>query len=188
MKNRIFFTSFAASFCFTFSLPLVAQKIQFGGYNECASAFRESLVGKRVYYAHPLSLYDKPEELVDIAQLNLLGLRVLNPNDDKVEADFQRTQDFSIFLELAGSSDVVAVRAFPDGKLGAGVAKEALRAFEAGKPVIEIFGSDDPRYGKINYLTPEDIVSRELSIPQTIVYLDRYGVVEKIKYKKKSAA
>lgn len=162
----------------------MAHGAQFGLFNECAASFRESLTGKSVYYAHPLSLYDKPEELVDIAQLNRLGLRVLNPNDEKVEADFQRTKDFNIFLELAGSSDLVAVRAFPDGKLGAGVAKEALRALEAGKPVIEIFGSDDlGRYGKIEYLTPQDVMDRELDIPQTILYLDKYGVVEKIKYK-----
>lgn len=150
--------------------------------DQCSSLFKDSFWGKKVYYAHPLSLYDKPLEALDIQRLEDFGFSVLNPNDPAIEAKFQATQDFGIFTELSRSSDFVAVRAFADGKLGAGVVKEALEALAAGKSVIEILGFS--RWAKgFKSLSAEEIKRRGLTIDETIRYLDRDGVVEKIRYK-----
>lgn len=164
-------------------LTLVASGISCAfGYEalaNCEAGFRQSFIGQSVYYAHPLSLYDTPGEKVDIRYLETLGFKVLNPNDDAIEAMFQTSQDFGLFVRLAKSTDAVAVRAFPDGKLSAGVVKEALSALEQGHLVFEI-----PTTGKgeIHLLSQDDINQRALDIPQTIMYLNRIGVVEKIKY------
>jgi hypothetical protein len=135
----------------------------------------------KVYYAHPLNYYDKSMERRDVKLLSSQGLQVINPNDDAIEKQFQLTKDFSLFTKLASASDAVAVRAFADKKLGAGVAKEALDAIAAGKIAFEIRKGSDR---KLNFflLTVEEIKARELTIAETIEYLDYYGVVPRIKY------
>lgn len=141
-------------------------------------AERSAAASLSVYYAHPLSLYDKPEEAADVEALKKAGYRVDNPNDPAVEARFQATKDFAVFTALAASADAVAVRAFPDGKLGAGVAKEALAGLERGKRVFELRGGAEP----FHPLTADEVRSRALTVEQTRDALKRYGVVKRIKY------
>ncbi|MBI3565737.1 MAG: HEAT repeat domain-containing protein [Elusimicrobia bacterium] len=142
-------------------------------------AVEEWRARKSVYYAHPLSIYDMPEEAADIAALRAAGYRVNDPNDPAVEGRFQASKDFSVFTDLAQGSDAVAVRSFPDGKLGAGVAKEALSALERGKPVFELRDGDPP---SLRPLDAAEIRSRALTIEETRAALKRYGVVPRIKY------
>lgn len=173
-------------------LTLLLSKVLFGlgtvfsipsalAVEHCESAFAGSKLQHRVYYAHPLSIYDRPLEGRDLQRLTAMGYQVLNPNDPSVEAEFQKTNDFGVFLALVDRSDAVAVRAFADGKLGAGVAKEALRALQMGKPVFEILGYSKNSRTFIP-LSSENVSSRALSIEETRAYLDRLGVIPPIKY------
>lgn len=90
---------------------------------------------KTAYYAHPMALYDSLTECGDIAILRTLGFKVVNPA-------LPQYADLSMdaYVKLACSCDLVAFRAFEDGKIGSGVAKEIAGAREAGVPVIELPG------------------------------------------------
>ena len=85
-----------------------------------------------VYYAHPMALYDTPIERRDIQALRLLGFTVVNPGAlDPLDTMEQ-------YVKLACSCDLVAFRAFEDGKIGSGMAIEIEGAEKAGLPVIEL--------------------------------------------------
>jgi len=107
----------------------------------------------KVYYAHPMSTYGTQQEADDIKLLKYLKFRVLNPNEPKHQIQCKnRANQMEYFLDLVSLCDAVAFRAFQDGMIGAGVAKEIKRAKSESKPVIEL---------------PFDTTQRELSIEQT---------------------
>lgn len=113
-----------------------------------------------VYYAHPMSLYDKPIEALDIETLERLGYTVLNPNKPEIQAFCQRlkTEGLAdqimeqVFKPKVIACDLLAFRAFPDGSISAGVALEIVYAKSVGMPIIEL---------------PTGIVRRTLSIEET---------------------
>ena len=100
----------------------------------------------KVYYAHPVSLYDTKVEKRDIELLQKLGFEVVNPNAPEHTAAYgQRKRDgitkdngFEYFVELAATCDLCAFRAFPSGDIGSGVGKEVASFIFADKPVIEL--------------------------------------------------
>lgn len=165
-----------------FAIAFVTVKLSANGDIDCILDLSLIEKGHRTYYAHPLSSYNKGTEQRDIALLKSLEMTVVNPNSYKVEKLFRKTGDFSIFTCLAASCDSVAVRAFRDGKLGAGVAKEALVAMDAHKMVFEIRKDLKGRITLFTLSRPE-IEARALTIAETIAYLDKYGVTPRIKYK-----
>lgn len=55
-----------------------------------------------------------------------------------MEAKYQHCKDMEVFREAVSACDVLAFRAFPDGSIPAGVAKEIKWAKEMGKPVFEL--------------------------------------------------
>lgn len=91
--------------------------------------YHDSLIA---YYAHPMALYDTAVERADIRTLRKLGFSVVNPGSRKPLATMED------YVKLACSCDLVAFRAFDDGKLGSGVAIEIEGARKAGLPVIEL--------------------------------------------------
>jgi hypothetical protein len=92
-------------------------------------------VVKTVYYAHPMALYGSPVERKDLSTLRALGFKVINPALKEYA-----TLDMDGFVKLACSCDLVAFRAFEDGKIGSGVAKEIEGARTKGIPVMEMSG------------------------------------------------
>ncbi len=129
----------------------------------CFISSVEAPAGKaklKVYYAHPLSLYDTTLEKSDIDTLTALGFKVINPNDPSIERKFQKSQNFGIFLDLVRSSDAIAFRSFAGGEISSGVVSEIRIASELNLPVIEL---------------PTMISERALTQEQTIKLLDDSG-------------
>lgn len=110
-----------------------------------------------IYYAHPLSLYNTLQEARDVVLLRSLGFHVINPNAPEHQEGYKK-KGMSYFFNLANSCDALAFRAFPDGKIGAGIVGE-MKAMEA-KPIIEL---------------PHSISCRALTIEQTREYLKELG-------------
>jgi hypothetical protein len=112
---------------------------------------REQARKKRVYYAHPMSLYGTPQESRDVELLQSLGFEVVNPNAPA----FSRLT-FNNYLTLAATCDLIAFRALPDGSITCGVAKE----IKMGPPVIEL---------------PSGVSRRALTLQQTLETLAELG-------------
>ena len=89
------------------------------------------------YYAHPVSSYGTKQESRDLQLIASLGLSVYNPNNPEDDAGY-RKDGMSHFAMIVKKCDGVVFRAFPDGKIPAGVAFEISLARESGKPVIEL--------------------------------------------------
>ncbi len=114
---------------------------------------------KKVYYAHPVSLYGTKQEQRDLESLAAMGFEILNPNTEEHTINYEKVtvgadgvRDFNYFINLARTCDVCAFRAFPDGSISSGVAKE-----------IEVFVLDKKPYFEL----PTGIIRRTLSIEHT---------------------
>ncbi len=90
----------------------------------------------KIYYAHPLSLFNTPTEKRDVKTLESLGLEVVNPNHPDHQAGYEQ-HGMEYFRAIVAGCDAVAFRAFPEGSIGAGVHKE-ITEFAETKPVIEL--------------------------------------------------
>ncbi len=93
----------------------------------------------KVYYAHPINLYNTPQEKRDIETLEALGFEVVNPNTDEHQKNYQAyketvTYSFDYFINIVKQCDAVAFRSFIDFKISSGVGEEIL----VGKIVIEL--------------------------------------------------
>lgn len=137
---------------------------------------------KNVYYAHSVHLYDTPQEKRDIELLEQLGYNVINPNaevhkakcaeiknkwnqpiapysgDRKEESSKEIMQYF--FKEVIAQCDVLAYRAYPDMRIGAGVWGEIACANTNKIPVFEL---------------PTILDSRQVSVKETRQMLEYLG-------------
>lgn len=113
----------------------------------------------KIYYARPISLYNTKQENRDLALFKELGWEVLNPNKEELQIRYAQ-EGMDVFLMAVTSCDALAFRAFQDGKISAGVAKEIDKAEELGKPVIEL---------------PTITSKRILSVDDTREYLKMLG-------------
>lgn len=104
----------------------------------------------KVYYAHSLHLYGKPQEFRDIVLLAGIGFEVINPSS-RIHTDMCNTirQKYPIydegsaeimkyFMGVVDECSIVAFRAHPDGKIPSGVGMEVRRGIEKGKKIIEL--------------------------------------------------
>jgi hypothetical protein len=113
----------------------------------------------KVYYAHCLALYGKPQEERDTTILRALGFEVVNPNAPEHAAGYQR-EGMDYFRRFAKECDAVAFRALADGAIPAGVAEEVHAFRVESKPVIEL---------------PSGMERRALSVAATREYLRESG-------------
>lgn len=123
---------------------------------------RGCLTGKeygmdRIYYAHPVSDYGTRRESAGVRLLTREGWWVENPNQPHHATGYAR-EGMEYFRGVVRGCDAVAFQRFPDGTLGAGVAREASWALEDGKPVFEVV---DGR------LVPRAEVPAALSVEET---------------------
>ncbi len=106
---------------------------------------------KKAYYAHPMSLYDTPQEERDLEMIQQLGLLPVNPNRPYADEGY-KTLGMDYFTQLVKSCEVLVFHAFPCGKIPAGVVKEISVAMNMGIPVLEL---------------PSGVIERALSIEAT---------------------
>lgn len=96
---------------------------------------------RKMYYAHPMSYYGTAAEQADLALIADASFEVINPNavwaDEAVRVEKAAGRGGMAPFEkvIREEADVIAVRPFNDGRLGAGVAKELFEAIIWGKPV-----------------------------------------------------
>lgn len=99
---------------------------------------------KRVYYAHPISMYGTALESMDICMLELLGFEVVNPNMSELDSAYQ-LEGMAAFTRVIQTCDVLAFRSFRDGKISAGVGVEIQVAYDNYIQVFEIPQAYTPR-------------------------------------------
>lgn len=95
----------------------------------------------KYYFAHPISIYNTRKEGVLIDMIHkttfLSNPLVLNPNSEYHECQY-KLKGMDYFLSLVDECDALIIYPFEDNTIGAGIAKEALRAFENKKRVYQI--------------------------------------------------
>lgn len=103
---------------------------------------------RRLYFAHPINVYDTPLETTLIrtigAHPQLSRFTLENPNTKAHSAAYEARKTISedamsYFAEVVGKCAAVVFLAFPDGKIGGGVWYEILAADCIGLPLWEIF-------------------------------------------------
>lgn len=103
---------------------------------------------RKIYYAHPISMYGTPEEAAVVSVLEKVGYKVESPSNPehvetlpKIRAQFASAAEGSAavmryFVEVCNGCDAVAFSPFPDGSLGAGVVKEVRSFLDRNAPAI----------------------------------------------------
>lgn len=93
----------------------------------------------RVYYAHPIDIYNTMQEVRDVELLTNVFCSdiIINPNSRENEVAYQ-TIGMSHFLEIVDECDLLVFRGYPMGRIPAGVWKEISRAREKNIPVLEL--------------------------------------------------
>lgn len=89
-----------------------------------------------VYYAHPLTEYDTQREELVVAGLELCWDQVVNPNTPEHSAGYA-AHGMAHFDRVCADCDACVFSSFSDGKVGAGVYREAQQFLETGRPVFE---------------------------------------------------
>ena len=89
------------------------------------------------YYAHPMSIYNTAQETRDLEIIKALGFEVLNPNGPEHDAGY-KAKGMDYFDECTKDCTIIVFRAFPDGSIPAGVAKEIEFFRKRNLPVIEL--------------------------------------------------
>jgi hypothetical protein len=116
---------------------------------------------KKAYYARPISIDNTPQAERDIALICELGFMPHPVADDKkVALDAYKVSGMVAFRPYVQRCAALFFRAFPDGSIGAGVAKEIAWAEEMNIPVVEI---------------PRQIARRTLSVDDTKAMLAELG-------------
>ena len=92
---------------------------------------------KTIYYAHPISIYDTPQETRDISLLRSLGLEPVNPNQAEWQEEYKR-RGMEFFIEKVRECDGLAFRGLMDGSIPAGIKKEIDKAMDLNFPIIEL--------------------------------------------------
>lgn len=115
----------------------------------------------KVYYSHPLTLYNTEREKEDIRMLEFIfgPTDVVNPNNPVADALYKENYSMSVFFDAILLCEALAFRALPFGKISAGVAAEIKYAKEHNIVVIEL----------------PNFLDRELSIEDTRTYLRECG-------------
>ncbi|QYO75664.1 hypothetical protein [Devosia salina] len=109
--------------------------------------------------SRPTALYDSAADIHGYAVLLSAGYSIVDPNLPLHQLGY-RASGMAWFLSLIeDEADALAYMTYPDGSVGAGVAREILEAHLHGLPVFRIVDRE---------LVPEtEMPSRILSIAQT---------------------
>lgn len=117
----------------------------------------------KCYYARPITLYNTRIEIEDRKLIEKLGFEVADPNCEEIQQIFKTRgtpSGIEACFKMVKECDVIAFRAFPDDKIGAGVVGEIKVAKNNDIPVFEL---------------PCDVFRRSLSIDETRSILRESG-------------
>lgn len=123
----------------------------------------------KIYYAHPMAIYNTPQEYRDIRTLQNLGFSVVNPNEqehrdavEKIKKEQLYVPDnvMRYFATVVLKCNCLAFRALPGGFIPAGVAYEIEVAQRNGLEIIEL---------------PSFSCRKTLTIEETVSYLKEVG-------------
>ncbi len=91
----------------------------------------------KIYYAHPVNIYNTPQEARDIKTLEALGFQVVNPNCAEC-AEGYKAKGMEFFKQFAAECRAIAFRALASGEIPAGVVSEVGWFKDLHKPAIEM--------------------------------------------------
>lgn len=117
---------------------------------------------RKAYYARPISIDGTPQEKRDHDTIIALGYQPYPVGWEKdVALELYRRDGMVAFKPYVEKSHILVFRAFTDGSIGSGVAKEIAWAIEAGIPVVEL-----PRQIRRRSLTKEETRDMLLELGQ----------------------
>lgn len=113
-----------------------------------------------IYFAHPISTYNKPIEQTAIREIKKAfpNNNVLNPNHPSIEALYKK-QGMDVFKKLVERCDSLVCLPFDDGSIGAGKAKEIAWALEDSKSCYYITSIAPFKYELIRRLSDYEVLS-----------------------------
>lgn len=112
---------------------------------------RDKSLKPKAYFARPITQFGTTKDESDMAEIDAAGFTVLEITDDKTQRRY-KLHGMKAFYSRIEICDVLFFTAFPDGKIGAGVAKEIDHANTCGLPVFEL---------------PTQLYERQLSVEET---------------------
>jgi hypothetical protein len=116
---------------------------------------------EKAYYARPISVDGTKQEERDHALMRAMLFEPYPIGPAKEKAlEAYRVEGMEAFRPYVLRSSALFFRAFPDGSIGAGVAKEIAWAQEAHIPVVEL---------------PRQILRRTLTVDETRAMLSELG-------------
>lgn len=92
---------------------------------------------ERCYFAHHVTDYGTEREDQAIEAIVAHGFLVENPNSPENEAAYHE-RGMAHFIEIVKECHSLAFQRFPNGAIGAGVAKEIGAASADDKPIFEV--------------------------------------------------
>lgn len=92
---------------------------------------------KRCYFAHHVTDYDTEREKAAIEVIENHGFAVENPNTPEHETEYKQ-HGMQYFVDVVLGCDALAFQRFPEGQIGAGVAKEIGAAAIGGLSIFEV--------------------------------------------------
>lgn len=111
----------------------------------------------KVYLAHPVSEYGSERQRKIVAVIEASGRTVENPDRPYHQAGYKE-HGMRYFEDLVCNCDELAFLRFPDGAIGAGVAKEIEAALRSGMRVYDASGG---ALAAIDGMMPEPVLSVE---------------------------
>ena len=123
--------------------------------------FKEFLEEASVYYAHPMTDYNKPKEKRIVKSLKRMGHTVDNPNTQKHQKGYAQ-KGMKHFTDASSRADMVVFNRFPNGKIGAGVGKELDASLRAGKKAYEMVKKGELR--RVRHVPKASVLSADDTI------------------------
>ena len=116
-----------------------------------------------IYFAHPVSDYDKPRErkCLELISSQFKGVEILNPNQQCHNDAYRNGGGMDYFEKLVLSCDILVMVPFEDYEYGMGVWREAESCANHGGKVFALL----PGLNTISEIDFKDI--RPLSINET---------------------
>ena len=128
---------------------------------------------ERCYFAHHVTDYNTPRETGAIERLEVAGLdRIFNPNSAESQAGYKE-HGMPYFVGIVATCAALAYQRFPNGAIGAGVAKEITAAMEHGLPIYEVTESG------VEAVDGAQAVADGLTVDETRALLGVYRAAKK---------
>lgn len=124
----------------------------------------------RIYFAHPVSEYGTPFQAAVLKELASSWHEVESPDAPHHQEGY-RVGGMAYFEGVIAGCDALAYLRFPDGTIGAGVAKEIAAAAGSGKPIFEVHTAGGAIHVSASCPKPGPV----LTVDQTRLKLGRGG-------------